>query len=108
MNSRTEPRKNKTSRNNNDYNKNELKHPDIEIAYSARSSGAIYRHKNGVTIDSKNCRDSIRPINDNHFTLEQHKIQELCLREISHQEKYTNCNVLGNSYPSYTDQTILS
>ena len=29
-NSRTEPRKNKTSRENNDYNKNDFRHPDIE------------------------------------------------------------------------------
>ena len=38
--------------------------------------------------------------------MEQHKIQELCLREISHMEKYINSNVIGNPYPKYTDQTI--
>ena len=34
------------------------------------------------------------------------KIQELCLREISHREKYISSKVLGNPYPRYTDQTI--
>ena len=28
------------------------------------------------------------------------------MREISHREKYINSKVLGNPYPSYTDQTI--
>ena len=50
--------------------------------------------------------NSTRQINENHITIEQHKLQELCLREISHREKYINSKVLGNPYPSYTDQTI--
>ena len=38
--------------------------------------------------------------------MEQHKIQEICLKEISHREKYSNSKVLGNPYTRYTDEPI--
>lgn len=76
------------------------------MLYIERSSSTTCKHKNGLAISSKDCSNLTRPINDNHITSEQHKIEELCLREISHQEKYINSKVLGNPYPSYTEQTI--
>ena len=94
-NSRIEHWENKTWKENNDYYKHELKQPDIEMTYSARSSSTTpYKHKSGLTVCTKNCSNSIRPINDNHIALEQYEIQELCLREISHQEKYNNSKIL--------------
>ena len=76
------------------------------MTYSARSSGATCKHKNGFTICSQENSYLVRSINKKYITLEQHKTQELCLREISNWEKYINSKVLGNPYPSYTDQTI--
>ena len=105
-NSRTESRKNKSPKKNHDYPKINNKQPDFETAFSARSSGTKYKHKNGTTTCLKDSPNFIRPINENHITLEQHKLQELCLREISHREKYINSEVLGNPYPTYIDQTI--
>ena len=63
-------------------------------------------YKNGTKICSQESLDLARSINENHIALEQHKIQELCLREFSHREKYINSKVLGNPYPKYTNQTI--
>ena len=77
-----------------------------EISYPVRSSGTTYKHINGIKIYSQESLDLVRSINEDHITLEQHKIQEFCLREISHREKYINSKVLGNPYPSYTNQTI--
>ena len=42
--SRTEPQINNTLGKNEDYYKNTKDHSDIEIAYSARSSGTIYKY----------------------------------------------------------------
>ena len=97
--SRTEP-------HNDSTKSTKLKHSRIETAFSARSSGTKYKYKNGTKICSQDSLNSVRKINDNNITMEQHKIQELCLREISHREKYINSKVIGNPYPKYTDQTI--
>ena len=59
-----------------DYNKNKILHSSIEMVYSAKYSGIIiYKHKNGLTLYSQDCSDSIRPINDNHIT----SVLELCM-----------------------------
>ena len=97
--SRTEPRENSTTPRKKEY-------PEVEIAYSSRSSGTKYKYKNGTKICSQDSLDAVRSINENNIILEQHKIQELCLREISHREKYINSKVLGNPHPRYTYQTI--
>ena len=83
-NSRTESRKIKTKKKNHDYPKIHLKQPEFDTAFSARSSSAKYKQKNGTILCLRDSPGSIRPINENHITLEQHKLQELCLREISH------------------------
>ena len=68
--SRTEPRENSTTTRKKE-------HPEVEIAYSARSFGIKYKYKNGTKICSQDSLDSVRSINENNITLEQHKIQEL-------------------------------
>ena len=104
--SRTEAQDKKVPRDKHDSPRKLSRKSDFEIAYSARSSNIKYKNKNGFMTSSQNPPSTIRPINDNHVTLEQHKLQELCLREISHREKYINSKVLGNPYPKYTDQSI--
>ena len=94
------------TKKNHDYPKIHPKQPDFDTAFSARSSGAKYKHKYDTTTYLKDSPSSIRPINENHITLEQQKSQKLCLREISRQEKYINSKVLGNPYPNYIDQTF--
>lgn len=59
-NSRTEPQKIKTSKENNDYYKNEVKQPDIEMSYSAIFSGTTYKHKNSLTMCSQDCLNSVK------------------------------------------------
>ena len=98
--------KSRTETHNDSTGSTKLKHSRIETAFSARSSGTKYKYKNGTKICSQDSLNSVRRINDNNITMEQHKIQELCLREISHREKYINSKVIGNPYPKYTDQTI--
>ena len=69
--SRTEPWRNNTPGKNKDYYKNTKDHLDIEIA-------SVLHIKNGFEICSQESLDSVRSINDNLITLEQHKMQELC------------------------------
>ena len=57
-------------------------YPEVEIAYSARSSGTKYKYINGIKICSQEGLDLVRLVNKNHITLEQHEIQELCLKKI--------------------------
>ena len=104
--SRTEAQDKKVPRDKHDSSRKSSRKSDFEIAYSAKSSNIKYKNKDGFMTSSKDPPSTIRPINDNHVTLEQHKLQELCLREISHREKYINSKVLGNPYPKYTDQSI--
>ena len=55
---------------NRDYYKKTKDHSDIDIAYSARSSGTTYKHKNGFKIFSQESWDLVRSINENLITLE--------------------------------------
>ena len=50
--------------------------------------------------------DCIMSICNNQVTLEQYKLQKLCVKEIFHQDNSTSSHILVNIYLSQIDLTI--